>query len=139
MAGNTDCIVATIAFGMGVDKADIRRVIHFDLPKSIENYAQEIGRAGRDGLSSQCILLANEERICTLENYIYGDTPEYGEILNIINQASSSAPQWEVVVSRLSSESNIRPLPLKTLLVYMELHGLISLSIPTLRNIGLSF
>ena len=126
MAGNADCIVATIAFGMGVDKADIRRVIHFDLPKSIENYAQEIGRAGRDGLSSQCILLANEEGLCTLENYIYGDTPEYGEILNIINQASSSAPQWEIVVSRLSSESNIRPLPLKTLLVYMELHGLIS-------------
>ncbi|MFB9217574.1 RecQ family ATP-dependent DNA helicase [Vibrio sinaloensis] len=126
MAGNLDCIVATIAFGMGVDKSDIKRVVHYDLPKSIENYAQEIGRAGRDGHMSYCTLLANKNAISTLENFIYGDTPESGEIEFIINQAIHSSPQWEVVLSRLASESNVRQLPLKTLLVYMELKGLIS-------------
>ncbi len=123
-------VVATIAFGMGIDKADIRSVIHFNLPKGLESYAQEIGRAGRDGGFARCDLFVVPEDQITLENFAYGDTPTVEAIDSVVAYLLGRPPEFDVSTYDLSQRHDIRPTVLSTLLTYLELEGVIAATGP---------
>lgn len=89
MAGRVQAIVATNAFGMGIDKRDIRFVVHYHLPGSIEAYYQEVGRAGRDGLPADCILLFNYADTRTQQFFIEGNHPTPELIRRVYHEIAS--------------------------------------------------
>lgn len=119
-------VVATIAFGMGIDKADIRYVYHYNLPKAVENYVQEIGRAGRDGLKSVCEMFACLEDVVVLENFSYGDTPTMEALQSLIREILSLGKIFDISLYDLSLRHDTRVLVVSTLLTYLELEGIIT-------------
>ncbi len=123
MDGGIRVIVATIAFGMGIDKADIRAVYHYNLPKSLENYSQEIGRAGRDGKPAVCEMLACGEDLVTLENFIHADTPTKRALANLLDRVLRLGTTFDVSVYDLSVSCDIRTQVVATVMTYLETDG----------------
>ena len=125
-------VVATIAFGMGIDKADVRYVYHYNLPKRLETYTQEIGRAGRDGAPSICELLACPDDVPTLENFAYGDTPTREALAGLLADVlrHPAGAEFDVSEYELSVRHDIRPLVLRTALTYLELDGVLRQGTP---------
>ncbi|XP_064641083.1 ATP-dependent DNA helicase Q4-like [Lineus longissimus] len=144
MSGRLRVVVATVAFGMGLDKSDVRAVIHYNMPKTFESYVQEIGRAGRDGEPAQCHVFLDPTDMSELKKHTYGNSIDRHIIKKLVrklfprcrcdvekhikggedNGDSQLCPGHERALPIVTtvSELDIKEEGISTLLCYLELH-----------------
>jgi ATP-dependent DNA helicase Q4 len=120
------CVVATVAFGMGVDKSDVRRVVHYSLPTSLERYVQEVGRAGRDGGEAHCDLLLDKADIRRSAALAYGDGVERMQILELLKTLKVGYVAWPI--DDCAERLDLRVEALETIATIVERHSSVDAS-----------
>lgn len=129
MANRVEIVVATIAFGMGVDKANIRNVIHYTLPATVEEYSQQIGRAGRDGKTSDCMFYLCNSDFWIRENFSRGDLPSYEPFRKLIGDIFDDevtklrvGETFKKNINAQMKDFDVKSSPLSVIYATLELH-----------------
>ena len=133
LADDVRCVVATIAFGMGVDKPNVRRVFHAHAPRSLEGYVQEVGRAGRDGAPAEGVLLYREDDLTALANFVDAKLVSGEQVRGALNAAFACKESADVLAfgpQAIGDEQDVDPIAVRTLFARLELRGVVEALTP---------